>query len=51
MCSMKVPCVTDHSVLIGIDWADNKHDICGIDPIVKTPSYSVVVSKPEAIHD
>jgi hypothetical protein len=48
---MKAPCIKDHSVLIGIDWADKKHDICGIDPLVKTPNYSVIFSKQEAIHD
>jgi hypothetical protein len=48
---MKVSYITDYSVLIGIDWSDKKHDVCEIDPVVKTPSYSVIVSKPEAIHD
>ncbi len=48
---MKAPCITDFSVLIGIDWADKKHDVCEIDLIVKSPSYSVIASKPEAIHD
>ncbi len=25
---MKEPIVSDFSVLIGIDWADKKHDVC-----------------------
>jgi len=35
---MKVPCITDHSVLIGIDWSDKKHDVCEIKFVVKIPS-------------
>ena len=48
---MKAPCITNFSVLIGIDWADKKHDVCEIDLKVKSPRYSVIASKPEAIHD
>ncbi len=48
---MKVPCISDFSALIGIDWADKKHDICEIDPNIKSTRYSVIKSSPEAIHD
>ncbi len=48
---MKVPCISDFSILIGIDWADKKHDVCEIDPKIKSPKYSVITTKPRAIHD
>ena len=48
---MKVPCITDFSVLIGIDWADKKHDVCEIDTNVNSIKYSVIDSRPKAIHD
>ncbi len=48
---MKVPCIADFSILIGIDWADKKHDVCEIDPDTKSSSYSVIASGPKTIHD
>ncbi len=48
---MKVPCIADFSILIGIDWADKKHDVCEIDPDIKSSSYSVIASGPKTIHD
>lgn len=49
---MKAFCIDDFSVLIGIDWADQKHDICelavGADNALVL---SVIASKPEAIHE
>jgi transposase len=48
---MKEPCIADFSVLIGIDWADKKHDICEINPKTKSPRYSVIASTSRAIHD
>ena len=48
---MKVPCISDFSVLIGIDWADKKHDVCEISLDTKLPRYAVIASRPEAIHD
>lgn len=48
---MKVFCIDDFAALVGIDWADQKHDICeltvGPDSAFE---YSVVSSRPEAIH-
>lgn len=48
---MKVPCISDFSALIGIDWADRKHDVCEVDPETKSPRFSVIASSPNAIHD
>lgn len=48
---MKVPCISDFSVLIGIDWADRKHDVCEIEPGSKSPRYSVIKSSPNSVHD
>jgi len=48
---MKAFCISDFSALIGIDWADLKHDVCelviGNDPPVHL---STIASRPEAIH-
>ncbi len=38
---MKVPCISDFSALIGIDWADKKHDVCEIDPDSKSSGQRV----------
>lgn len=35
--------------LIGIDWANQKHDICLYDPETQTKEYCVISSRPEAI--
>ena len=48
---MKAYQISDFSVLIGIDWADQKHDICELSPIDKKHKFSVISSKPESIHD
>lgn len=48
---MKVFHPNDFSALIGIDWADKKHDICEYSPEKKDYSYSVISSKPESIDD
>jgi hypothetical protein len=34
---------------IGIDWADQKHDICLYDPATGEFEFSVIGSQPEAI--
>lgn len=39
------------AALIGIDWADKKHDICEYSNRTKCNTLSVISSKPEAIHD
>ena len=50
-CQMKVPVIDDFSVLIGIDWADKKHDVCE-QPVGATEMhFTVISSKPEALHE
>jgi transposase len=39
------------AALIGIDWADKKHDICEYSQSTKRYSFSIISSKPEAIHE
>ena len=48
---MKEFCVDDFAALIGIDWADKKHDICELPIDNRKPLFSVISSKPESIHD
>lgn len=48
---MKVYNVNDFAALIGIDWADTKHDICEHPTNTKKHHYSIIESKPEALHD
>lgn len=48
---MKEPVVDDFAALIGIDWADKKHDICEM-PVGSTRyQFSVISSKPQSLHD
>jgi hypothetical protein len=48
---MKAPVVKDFSALIGIDWADSKHDICEMPVGSSDYQLSVISSKPQALHD
>lgn len=48
---MKAYSVENFAVLIGIDWADKKHDICEHPLDSKNYHYSIIKSKPEALHD
>jgi len=48
---MKVFSPQDFAVLIGIDWADKKHDICEYSHTKQHYDLSVISSKPEAIDD
>ena len=48
---MKAPVVNDFAVLIGIDWADKKHDVCEVLVGTKDYQFSVISSKPESLHD
>ena len=47
---MKEPKIADFSALIGIDWADKKHDICEKATGPKDYQYSVISSSPKSIH-
>ncbi|XQW86748.1 IS110 family transposase [Thalassotalea piscium] len=48
---MKVYNVDNFAALIGIDWADKKHDICEHPNHTKKYHYSIIKSKPEALHE
>ncbi|TWX62460.1 IS110 family RNA-guided transposase, partial [Colwellia hornerae] len=39
------------AALIGIDWADTKHDICQHPNHTEKYQYSIIKSKPEALHE
>ncbi len=47
---MKAFAVEDFAALIGIDWADTKHDICENTALSDEHHYSIISSKPEEIH-
>jgi transposase len=42
---------TDFAVLIGIDWADRKHDICILNPDSESPEYQVIPATAQSIHN
>lgn len=48
---MKDFCINDFAALVGIDWADKKHDICELSVDSSKLQFSVISSKPEAIHE
>jgi len=48
---MKAYNVDNFAALIGIDWADKKHDICEHPTHSEKYHYAVINSKPEALHE
>ena len=48
---MKDPKPTDFAALIGIDWADKKHDICELAVGTADYLYSVIPNTPASIHN
>lgn len=48
---MKAFKTSDFEALIGIDWADRKHDICEFDQTNNTIGYQVIDANPKTIHD
>ena len=46
---MKALCLTDYAAIIGIDWADQKHDIYELCLDTQAHQYAVISSNPEAI--
>ena len=48
---MKAYNSNDFAALIGIDWADTKHDICEHPINTEKYHYCIIKSKPEALHD
>ena len=47
---MKDTFIDGFSAVIGIDWADKKHDLCCFDCSTAEVAYSTIKSTPEAIH-
>ena len=47
---MKDFSVDNFAALVGIDWADKKHDICELPTGTKNYQWSVISSKPEQLH-
>ena len=47
---MKASVIEDFSALIGIDWADRKHDICELEVGSKNYDYKVISSNPKTIN-
>ena len=43
--------IDNFAVLIGIDWADKKHDICEHPNHTEIYNYSIIKHKPQALHD
>ena len=48
---MKELSLDQFSVIVGIDWADQKHDICEFVTDKQTMSLSVISSKPDSVHE
>lgn len=48
---MKAYTVDNFAALIGIDWADKKHDICEHPNPSEKYHYSIIKSKPESLHE
>ena len=48
---MKAYCIEDFACLVGIDWADRKHDFCETTQMGEKPTFGTFLSKPESIHD
>ena len=48
---MKELDINDFAAIVGIDWADKKHDVC--EHVIGTSKYqySIISSKPESLHD
>jgi len=48
---MKEPTITDFAALIGIDWADKKHDVCENPAGSSVFEDSIISNKPESLHE
>ena len=46
---MSAPKPPEFAALIGIDWADRKHDICELPLSSRKPKFSVISSTPKSI--
>jgi len=47
---MKDFSVDDFAAIVGIDWADKKHDICELPAGTRDYRWSVISSKPDQLH-
>ena len=47
---MKDFSVDDFAAIVGIDWADKKHDICELPTGTRDYQWSVISSKPDQLH-
>ena len=47
---MKAPVIEDFAAVIGIDWADKKHDVCEIPNGSSEQIFSVILNKPQALN-
>ncbi len=48
---MKEPVINNFAAIIGIDWADKKHDVCEIPNRSQICQYNVIANKPQALND
>jgi len=48
---MKEPVINDFAALIGIDWADKKHDVCELKVGTNDYQFSVISSKSHSLHE
>ena len=48
---MKEPVIDDFAAVIGVDWADKKHDVCEIPTGSSSCLYSVILNKPQALNE
>ena len=48
---MKDFAITDFAAIIGIDWADRKHDVCELTVGSNDYQLSVIKHKPQALQD
>lgn len=48
---MKAYVVDDFAAIVGIDWADRKHDVCELSMETKKYTLSVISSQPKSIHE
>ena len=48
---MKALTIDDFAAVIGVDWADKKHDICEIPTGRSNGQYSVIANKPQALNE
>jgi transposase len=48
---LKALCLDNYSAIVGIDWADKKHDLCELSLDDHAYHHSTISSRPEAIHD